>query len=97
MLVSFLSCVAPLFEYVIKWFCQIVEKCLVLACGMLVENIHITTTFELPTEKVVANMLATEESVCFWRAEDRQSLKAGQSLREDAILAARCRSKISGM
>ena len=28
-------------------------------CQLLVENIHITITFELPTEKVVANMLAT--------------------------------------
>ena len=27
-------------------------------------------TFELPTEKVVANMLATEESLCVWRASD---------------------------
>ena len=28
------------------------------------ENIRIKTTFELPTKKVVANVLATEESVC---------------------------------
>ena len=35
---------------------------------MLAENIRIITTFELPTEKVVANILATEESVCVWRA-----------------------------
>ena len=40
------------------------KKC----CQLLVENIHITTTFELPTENVVAKMLATEESVCVWPA-----------------------------
>ena len=40
------------------------KKC----CQLLVENIHITTTFELLTENVVAKMLATEESVCVWPA-----------------------------
>ena len=28
------SVIFPLFESVIKWFCQIVEKSLVLACGI---------------------------------------------------------------
>ena len=35
------------------------------------ENAHITTIFELPTENVVANMLATEESVYVRRALGR--------------------------
>ena len=45
------------------------KKC----CQLLVENIRITTAPELPTEKVVANMLAAEESVCVWRALDSTS------------------------
>ena len=32
-------------------------------CQISVENAHILTSFELPTEKAVANMLETEESV----------------------------------
>ena len=39
------------------------QKC----CQLLVENIHITITFESPTEKVVASILATEYSICEWR------------------------------
>ena len=39
-------------------------------CQLLVGNIHRMTTFQLPTENVVTNMLATEESVRVWRALD---------------------------
>ena len=34
---------------------------------LIVENIHIIITFELPSEKVFADMLATEHSVCVRR------------------------------
>ena len=51
------------------------KKC----CQILVENQHNDYTFELPTEKLVANVLATEEPVCAWRAlcaaQDEVNLK----------------------
>ena len=43
------------------------KKC----CQLLVENIHVTTISELPTEKIVANMLATE----VWLTLDTPSVR----------------------